>query len=170
MFDKLFSQTPQERLLALNQIRESYSTQNVLEYKLQLDNSMLDLTLDLISKNCLVPLLKTAQIKRLNDFTPDASKCSQEEEILAADLALLVLGEMCSVAVLFLQSNGWEVVQEDEILYRSLESDAESSEPPDLFEGKSFERGSNPRQYLYVVDITLPYLCQCFLPMHSNNR
>jgi hypothetical protein len=52
-----------------------------------------------------------------------------------ADQALLVLGEICSVSLIFLQSQNWEVIQDDELLYHCLETDKFQKAPPSLFDG-----------------------------------
>lgn len=120
----------------------------------------LDSTLKCIASNWIIPLLLRAQLpirnqlfRPLDDTPHDVLKC--------ADFALLLLGEICSVAVLVLQMYGWEVAEDEDgqTLFHCVETDAVQRQVPDVIVGDDDDENIWTRRLLLEIPILVaPYL------------
>ena len=90
-------------------------------------------TLQWIHHGCIVPLLKVAQRpQRHSDFKPVNVLITNE--ILAADSALMCLGEFASLATTVLKIRGWEIDEDDKgmCLYVHVDDQITQHLPPSL--------------------------------------
>lgn len=92
-----------------------------------------DTAVSILKSGSVIPLLAAAQLpNRTGSFQPDSS--TPKDILTASDAALLLLGELATASLIFLQSRGWEVVEDDKARchFQCPASQVAQAFPPDI--------------------------------------